>query len=106
MKLDPVWRLRVITSCLCRQLLGQPCPQCRCRGSSHLLGDDLATLKEDEGGNRLGVESPAQVRRLVDVDLDELQPSRQLPRKLLQDGTHSQAGTAPGRPQIDKHWDS
>src|SRR5215208_24715 len=66
-----------------RQVVGQPRPQPGRRKSSHLLGDDLAVAKENKGGDRLGVESAAQVRRLVDVDLYQLQPSRHLGRQLL-----------------------
>src|SRR5215217_3395296 len=63
-----------------RQVVGQPRPQPGRWQSSHLPGDDLAVTKENKGGNRLSVESAGQVRRLVDVDLDQLQPSRHLGR--------------------------
>src|SRR5215212_10808993 len=68
-----------------RQVVGKPRPQPGRWQSAHLLCDDLAIAKQNKGGDRLSVESAAQVRRLVDVDLDELQPSGHLGRKLLQD---------------------
>src|SRR5688572_19839900 len=65
-------------------------------GGSHLGVDHLATFEEDEGRDRQHLEPLAQPRRLVGIDLDQLQPPRKLTSKLLQDRTHHPAGTAPG----------
>jgi hypothetical protein len=44
--------------------------------------------------------------RVVSIDLDQLQPSRQLARELLERRADPPARTAPGRPDINEHWDS
>src|SRR3989442_15223183 len=81
-------------------MLINPAAQCRgwkrARDARHLF----AVIDQNEGGDATNAKAPRQVRRVIAVDLDELEPSGQLGRDLFDDGRHDAAGAAPGRPEI------
>src|SRR3989442_4639281 len=82
------------------QMLINPAAQCwgwkRARDSRHLF----AVIDQNEGGDATNAKPPRQVRSIVTVDLDELEPSGQLGGDLFDDGRHDAAGDAPRRPEI------
>src|SRR3989442_12069930 len=81
-------------------MLINPATQCRgwkrARDARHLL----AVIDQNEGGDATNAKAPRQVRRVIAVDLDELEPSGPLGRDLFDDGRHDAAGAAPGGPEI------
>jgi hypothetical protein len=58
-------------------------------------------VEDEQGRHRLYLEPPADPWVLVDVDLDELDPSGELPGDLFEGGADHAAGAAPGGPEID-----
>ena len=62
-------------------------------------------VEDQQGRHRLHREPLRQRRRLVDVDLDQLDLSGQFAGDLFQRRADHPAGPAPGRPQVDEHRD-
>src|SRR5258708_14940859 len=60
-------------------------------------------MDENDGRDTANAKPRRQVRRVIAVDLDELEPSGQIRRNLLHDGRDDPAGPAPRSPEIYQH---
>lgn len=73
-----------------------------CAGAAAgLPRDRLALVQDEQGRHRLHLEPPTEPWVLVDVDLDELDLSGEVPGDLFESWADHAAGAAPGGPEVD-----
>src|SRR4029077_8199202 len=65
--------------------------------------DLLSVIDQDECRDAANAKPTGQVRRVITVDLDQLQLAGQIRRNLFDGWRHDPAGGAPGRPEIHEH---
>ena len=78
-----------------------PGPQGGQGDGAGLPGDHLPAAQYQQGRDCLGPEPLRELRRGVDVHLDQLDLARQVTGELLKCGAGHAAGPAPGCPQVD-----
>src|SRR5262249_51194374 len=72
---------------------------------ANVLGLLLAALEDEDGGDASDTVLGGHARRLVDVELTDLDLPLELVRELLDDGRELTAGSAPRRREVDEHGD-
>src|SRR5258705_7676757 len=82
--------------------IADPGPQDGQGGGAGLPGGHLPAAQDQQGRDGLGPEPLRDLRRGIDVHLDQLDLACQVAGELLERGADHAAGPAPGRPQIDE----
>jgi hypothetical protein len=72
------------------------------RGGACLPGDHPSVAQHQQGWDGLGIEPLGNLRRDVDVHLDQLHLAGQIAGELLECWADHPAGAAPRRPQVDE----
>jgi carbonyl reductase 1 len=82
-----------------------PGPQGGRRESAYLTGDHPPVAQHQQGRDGLSFEPLRDLRRGIDVHLDQLHLARQVTGELLERGADHPAGAAPGGPEIHDDGD-